>query len=298
MKLASLHIYPVKSCRAIDLDISAFNPLGLLYDRRWVVVEKIDAGVDGAEYRFISQRSHPRLAQLIAKPSSYNEQDGLSLEYQGRCFWHDINSPVKTARLSIWNDTFEAPIYFGPTAAWLSECFGGNFALASLSGTKRERFEPDVRANRFDVSFADAYPVLIATTGSLAALNRYVQSQTSDQGLYEAALPMARFRPNIVIDTDAAWAEDSWKRIKIGKAVFECVKPCSRCIMTTLDPLTGESKGDASLRSLARLRRSGDRRVKGFLFGTNAIPLLSGEIKIGDKAEVLEWQEPWEIASN
>ena len=93
-----------------------------------------------------------------------------------------------------------------------------------------------------------------------------------------------------------AWIEDSWKRIKIGDVIFDCVKPCTRCIMTTLDPDSGESRENIALDALTHLRRSGDKRLKGVLFGVNAIPLNEGRITKGDKLEVLEIQTPWEIA--
>ena len=151
------------------------------------------------------------------------------------------------------------------------------------------RRETEGRDAPFDVSFADGYPILIATTASLEALNDYVKEQG------EMALTMSRFRPNIVIDGAQPWAEDSWKQIKIGDVVIDCVKPCTRCIMTTLDPISGHSLGDMSLKALTHLRRSSDKRIKGVLFGTNAIPLGTGCIKQGDEVEILETQTPWPV---
>ena len=106
---------------------------------------------------------------------------------------------------------------------------------------------------------------------------------------------MSRFRPNIVIEGAQPWAEDSWKQIRIGDVMIDCVKPCTRCIMTTLDPMSGESLGDISLKALTHLRRSADKRLKGVLFGTNAIALGAGLMKQGDKVEILQTQTPWPV---
>ena len=278
MYVSSLHTYPVKSGRVIDLNTSPIDLLGLQYDRHWVIVEN---------GQFISQRSHPQLARLIAIAS----EDKLSLSFDGTHYDLDLKASTCMAPISVWKDEFQASIYLDPVNDWLSECLGGAFQLASLFGGTRRRRETEGRDAPFDVSFADGYPILIATTASLEALNDYVKEQG------EAALPMSRFRPNIVIDGAQPWAEDSWKQIKIGNVIIDCVKPCTRCIMTTLDPMNGESLGDMSLKALTSLRRSADKRIKGVLFGTNAIPLGVGHIKQGDKVEILETRTPWPVHS-
>ena len=284
MKIASLHSYPVKSGRVIDLESSSIDLLGLDYDRRWVIVQ---AGEDAelSARRFISQRSHPQLARLIAIPS----EDKLFLSFEGAQYDLDLGAPTRMGSISVWKDEFQASIYQDLVNDWLSKHLGGEFELASMDQAIRRR-ETEERAAPFDVSFADGYPILIATTASLQALNDYVREQG------EAALPMSRFRPNIVIEGAQPWAEDSWKLIKIGDVIIDCVKPCTRCIMTTLDPMNGESLGDISLKALTHLRRSADKRLKGVLFGTNAIPLGAGLLKQGDKVEILETQTPWKIA--
>ena len=275
MQISSLHTYPVKSGRVIDMSASPIDLLGLEYDRRWVIIEK---------GRFISQRNHPQLARLIAIPS----KDKLSLSFEGAQYGLDLDAPKRMAEISVWKDDFQASIYQDPVNDWLSKHLGGEFELASMDQAIRRR-ETDERAAPFNVSFADGYPILIATTASLQALNAYVREQG------DAAPPMSRFRPNIVIDGAQPWAEDSWKQIKIGNVIIDCVKPCTRCIMTTLDPMSGESLGDISLKALTHLRRSADKRLKGVLFGTNAIPLGAGLLKQGDKVEILETQMPWAV---
>jgi uncharacterized protein YcbX len=99
---------------------------------------------------------------------------------------------------------------------------------------------------------------------------------------------MTRFRPNIVVDCDQPWTEDTWKLLRIGAVELELVKPSDRCIVTTTDQATGARMGKEPLASLARLRRSADPRINGVLFGWNAVPRVLGEITVGARVEILQ----------
>ncbi|MEQ1867039.1 MAG: MOSC domain-containing protein, partial [Micropepsaceae bacterium] len=96
-----------------------------------------------------------------------------------------------------------------------------------------------------------------------------------------------RFRPNVVIDCDEAWQEDTWKTLRLGAIEVDLVKPCDRCVVTTKDQMSGETMGEEPIASLMRLRMSGDPRVKGVLFGWNAAPRVTGEVAVGDRVEIL-----------
>jgi len=126
MFVSSLHTYPVKSGRVIDLTTSDVDLLGLSYDRRWVIIE------DG---RFISQRSHPQLARLCVTPTD----DTLTLSYCDANYSLDLKAPIKMKPISVWADNFPAAIYDDPVNDWLSEHLGGSFELASMSGQTRRR---------------------------------------------------------------------------------------------------------------------------------------------------------------
>jgi uncharacterized protein YcbX len=132
------------------------------------------------------------------------------------------------------------------------------------------------------VSFADAFPVLVTNTGSLTALNQDIEGHGG------AAVPMARFRPNVVIECDEPWAEDEWMQLRVGEVVFDLVKPSDRCIVTTTDQRTGARMGKEPLASLARIHRSTDPRINGVIFGENAVPRELGVISVGDDVEILE----------
>ena len=132
------------------------------------------------------------------------------------------------------------------------------------------------------MTFSDGYQILVTTTGSLKALNADLSAHA------EGGVGMERFRPNIVIDTDEAWAEDRWAAIEIAGIRFDLVKPCARCIMTTQDQLTGSREVANPMPAMGRIRMSGDRRVPGPLFGWNVTPRGTGRVTIGDQVKVIE----------
>jgi hypothetical protein len=127
-----------------------------------------------------------------------------------------------------------------------------------------------------EVSFADGYPLLLISEASLADLNTRLPR----------AVEMRRFRPNLVVDGEMPYAEDGWRRLRVGKVEFEGVKNCSRCIFTTIDPDSGEKHPDREpLRTLSTYRR---RPQGGVFFGQNLIPRSRGVIRVGDPVTVIE----------
>jgi uncharacterized protein YcbX len=143
-----------------------------------------------------------------------------------------------------------------------------------------ERLSSEKYSEPRPVSFADGYPILITNTASLKALNKHIVAAGAD------SVPMKRFRPNIVIDGDEAWSEDNWKQITIGDVKLDLVKPCTRCVVTTLDPVTGVKQGKEPLRTLRARRLSKDPEIDGVLFGWNAVPRTLGRIGVGDKVSI------------
>ncbi len=270
MRIASLHIYPIKGTRAVDVDRAQLEAQGLEGDRRWVVVD--------ATAKFITQRSHPRLATISAIPT----RTGLRLSAPGAGeILVERPSPTERAEVTVWQHQVSAALADAAAGAWLSRMLGEPLRLAYMDAAA-ERLQRNIWVEALPVSFADAYPVLIATTGSLAAVNAEIERARG------TAVPMRRFRPNIVVDCDDAWAEDFWRVLRVGDAEFELVKPCDRCVVTTKDQSSSEAMGKEPLASLARLRRSADPRLNGVLFGWNAAPRTLGRVAIGDAVEILE----------
>lgn len=122
-------------------------------------------------------------------------------------------------------------------------------------------------------AFADGFPLLLASEASLEELNRRL----------EEPIAMSRFRPNLVVRGGEPFAEDGWKTIRIGGVELELVKPCDRCVITTVDQETGAARGPEPLRTLATFRRS----TRGVSFGHNAVALSRGTLAVGDRVDVV-----------
>jgi uncharacterized protein len=275
--LASLHIYPLKSGRAIDLGQAPVEPWGLAGDRRWLLVDP-----DGT---FISQRAEPSMARLIirAGSASFSPPGSIEVAADGAA-----GPPLTVAApaedggaemlwVTIWRAKVQAAAA-GPAAdAWFSAFLGRPVRLVYLDDPTRRQVDPEFGAPDDRVSFADGYPLLLTTVGSLESLGGWL-AEAGDE-----PVPMNRFRPNAVIAGTPAWAEDGWHRVRIGAVPFRVAKPCGRCQVTTTDQFTGE-RGRQPLRLLGQRRKFGQQLV----FGQNLIPDAPGTLQVGDPFEVLE----------
>jgi len=257
--------------RAVNVVRADVEARGLKGDRRWMVVN--------AEGRFLTQRSHPKLATLTALPTAV----GLSLSADG---FGNIEVPAPDGILRrdvvVWDAPVNAAAGNKQVSGFLSEIMGEEAHLVYMDD-KAQRLKTSIWTDApVPVSFADAFPVLVTTTASLTALNKDIEAHGGE------AVPMARFRPNIVVECDQPWAEDDWDQLRIGDVVLDLVKPSDRCIVTTTDQQTGDRMGKEPLAALARVHRSTDPRINGVIFGENATPRVLGEICAGDSVEILE----------
>jgi len=263
----SIHIYPMKAARAVDLAESLVEPWGLAGDRRWLLVDE-----DG---RFVSQREEPSLARVVVTrgPETINVS---ATGVPGR----QITIPADGAQLlkvTVWRSTVLAAAAEPEGDAWFSAYLGRPVRLVYLDDPTRRPVDPEYGRDGDVVSFADGYPLLLTSTASLAELGRWLTEDGAQP------VPMTRFRPNAVVTGAPPWAEDRWRRIRIGAVEFRVVKPCGRCVVTTTDQITGEV-GSQPLKMLGRRRRFG----KQLVFGQNMIPDGPGLIRAGDLVEVLE----------
>ncbi len=247
-RLAALAIYPVKGCRRIELAAARLGPAGLDGDREWMVTRP-----DG---RFISQRTHPALARLVPRVAG----EALEIAAAGRA---PLRVPLaaagETREVDVWDDRMLAQDAGDAAAAWLSEALGEPLRLVrSSAATRRFADRAWVGERDVPVSFADGYPILVCATGSLAALNARLP----------APVPMERFRPNVVLDGLAAFAEDGIRAVRIGAVVLRLVKPCTRCTVPSIDQDTGERSTDPAP-ALKAFRY--DPVLRGVTFGINAV---------------------------
>lgn len=268
LRIKELNIYPLKSARRIALQEAELLATGLKGDRVAMFVDPSG--------KFITQRQMPEFAQLNVR------QEGnafhLSLD-DGRAL---TATPTDTEmRVRVWDDMMSASLASEAVNEELSAWFGRELSLCFVD-QNTERFADRKWATaNVPVTFADGFPLLVATTASLDALNADMQAHGEDN------VPMERFRPNIVIENDTPWEDDFWQIIEIGGVEFDLVKPCTRCIMTTQDQQSGSRQVPTPMPAMARLRMSGDYRVSGVLFGWNAVPLGTGMLRVGDEVKVL-----------
>lgn len=279
MKVHSLHIYPMKSARVIDRDSAHVGAWGLDGDRRYMVTDP--AG------RFITQRELQALAQVTAVEgdgllhlSKAGEDETLSIAF----------NPERRIDVEVWGSHVTAALADERINARLGDWLGQPVRLVHADAVTKRQCSPDWAGEGVETGFADGYPVLITTTGSLRLLNEATMEAGAE------TFGMDRFRPNIVIDHDEPFADDFWSAVTVAGIRFDLVKPCARCIMTTQDQLTGERGGPDPMPAMRRLRMSTDRRVPGVLFGWNAVPRGTGPVRIGDPVSVLaERPEGWPI---
>ncbi|SHH10189.1 hypothetical protein SAMN05443575_3324 [Jatrophihabitans endophyticus] len=270
MRLASLHRYPVKSCRGEDLDSAVVEPWGLAGDRRWMVVDD-----DGAQ---LTARELPGLLLAVPRLAA----DGaLTLTHPDL---PDLAVAVPRGPELVEVSVFRTPVAATPADpaahAWLTTLLGRSARLVHLDDPTRRSTNPRFTRPDDRVTFADGYPLLLASTSSLAALNGWIaEGRRADEG----PLPMTRFRPNLVVEGAEPWAEDGWRSVRIGEAVFRAVKGCDRCVMTTTDPWTA-ARGKEPIATLARYRRWDGATW----FAMNLVPDTPGaQIAVGDDVEIL-----------
>ncbi|MGK5630093.1 MOSC domain-containing protein [Streptomyces sp. URMC 123] len=274
--LHSLHVFPVKSAQGYAPRTARVEPWGLAGDRRWMLV--------GADGRFLTQRQLPRLAEVRAEPLDEGRPDavGIRLHAPGLDpLTVAVPAPGPTLAVEIWKDKVEG-VPAGPAAdAWFGAHLGKPVTLVHLDDPAvRRGVDPAYGRPGDVVTFADGFPLLLTTTASLEALNSLIARGEHAQ---EGPLPMDRFRPNAVVDGVEPWAEDGWRRLRVGEVVFRVAKPCGRCVVTTTDQRTAE-RGREPLWTLARHRRRGGQLV----FGQNIIPEGGGTLRVGDPVEVIE----------
>lgn len=261
IRVSALNAYPIKSCRGVALDAAEVGLTGFVQDRQWLLVD--EAG------RFMTQRDWPMLARIEVAIDSR----GLEVVADGmpRLAVHDPGARAEQLEVVIWRDECVAVTAGAVAAAWFTDFLGTPCRLVKMPPSTIRQVNQKYAEPGDRVGFADGYPFLMISQGSLDELNRRL----------ETPIPMNRFRPNIVVEGCEPHAEDGWSRMTAGNVRFRVVKPCSRCVVTTTDQATGE-RGPEPLRTLATYRRVGSK----VLFGQNLIHDDTGIIRVGDTCTV------------
>lgn len=273
MRVTSLSVYPVKSTGPVAVRETVAHPWGLHDDRRWMVV-------DGAGTT-VTARTHRRLLHVTAEP----RPDG-ALELTAPGAEPLLVTPQRgSATLPVTMSRIDRAVSAGDDAdRWLSRHLGEPVRLVWLDDPSRRTVgEVHGGAPGDPVSFADTGPIHLTTTASLARLNEWLRESAQERGeLLPEPLPMGRFRPNVVVDgSPAPFAEDEWKRVRVGDVEMRFAEHCDRCVLPTIDPVTLAGSKEPT-RTLA-LRRQWDHEV---FFGIRLIPLTTGVVRVGDEVDV------------
>lgn len=266
--LAELHHYPIKSIAGNALQSAQVEPRGLRGDRRWMVVD--------ANGKFLTGREHGVLTGVRADlAADAHDGDTLHLHAPGRDpITVRANHEAPRLPVTVWRSTVHALPADPASDAWITAHLGQPARLVFMDAAAHRSVNPDFGTDGDEVSFADGYPLLIVSQAALDTLNAKLATPVSLQN----------FRPNLVVTGVDAHAEDGWRRIRIGSIDFDLVKPCTRCVFTTVDPNTGERHpGNEPLRTLIGYRRG----PNGVTFGMNVIPRGTGTLRVGDAVTVI-----------
>ncbi len=261
LALTEIWVYPIKSLGGIQLQRAKIFGKGLELDRRWMLVDENNT--------FLTQRVLPLMA--LFKLSRH--ADLLHIDFRGETISFNINAKPEGPELKtrIWDDEVEVIETNAHLSSWFAGKLNMKCRLVAFPENNVRAVDPRYKVNDEHVSLADAYPFLIIGQSSLDDLNARLP----------APVPMNRFRPNFVFTGGQPFEEDSWREFTIGQNRFVGVKPCARCVLTTVDQDTAE-KGIEPLYTLSTYRKK-EQKV---LFGQNLVALDLGEVAVGDKITI------------
>ncbi|MGQ0543485.1 MAG: MOSC domain-containing protein [Blastocatellia bacterium] len=290
MHVTEINIYPIKSLKGIALSESVVEKRGLRFDRRWMLTD-----LDGM---FFTQREVPKMATITVQVESV----ALRVESETAGVLTIPFEPDQGSfqNVTVWQSEVAGEVYVGEASEWFSDVLERRCQLVLMPERSHRSVSKLFDSGGDIVSFADGYPLLLIGEGSLEDLNRRLEEQNEDADM-GVRVPMNRFRPNVVVQGTEPFEEDRWAKIRIGEAVFRVVKPCARCVTTTVDQARGEFDGKEPLKTLASFRMAKDVFPNTFeslelnptavLFGENLIPENPGaELRIGDQVEVIEYR--------
>lgn len=270
-KVGALFIYPLKSAAPVQIEHIAFDELGAVYDRRWVLVDP--------EGKAITQRDTPRLA--LIRPTLVGDPSTLLLRAPGQSELMVGSSYAEEIVVNVWNDRMSAFDAGEEAAEWCSiaadvpcrlVCFSPH-AKRPLAG----KYAGFVDCQGRHVAFTDGAPALLLGDGSLEELNRRLSTVNA------SPIGVERFRPNIFITGLPPHAEDAWLDVRIGEMRFGVGSLCPRCVIPTIDQNSGRRAGHEPLRTLATYRK----RDGEVMFGVNATHSTIGSIAVGDMVEAI-----------
>jgi len=264
--LSELAIYPIKSTSQVSLQTARISPFGLEMDRRWMLIDE--------QGYMLTQRKYPRMCLIQGALDSEN----LNISAPGMTpltlpISVPENTPASLLKATVWQDTCQAYDCGSQAAKWFSRFLQTPARLVYFPDNEKRQVDLDYAQPGDITAFSDGFPYLLIGQGSLDDLNSRLQTPVE----------MQRFRPNLVITGIDAFAEDNWKKIRIGDITFRLVKPCSRCSIPSINPHTAEQSAEV-VKTLAGYRMRNNK----IFFGQNVIAEGSGELSLGMQVEILD----------
>lgn len=271
--ISALWVYPIKSCKGIELKTAAVTQDGLAWDRHWMLVNQ--------EGKFLTQRQFPRMALIETKLG----EDSLQVSVPGIAGLHvPYRNGGASVAATVWRDQCAAIDAGESAAGWFSDVLGTHCRLVAFDERARRISDPDFAGDSgASTRFSDGFALLVIGDASLTALNERLIEKGA------GAVEMARFRPNMTLRGIKAFDEDYVRDLRGEDGLtLRLVKPCARCLITTVDPATGVLDGTGE--PLATLNEFRMNRDFGTTFGQNAIVLggVGSRLSIGDELQI-EW---------
>jgi uncharacterized protein len=268
LQLSEIYVYPIKSLGGVRLTHAEITDRGLQYDRRWMLIDENN--------RFISQREYPELA--VFKVDLYTDYMIITDSKRNLSLMNKLNRDfselLEKITVTIWDDEVEAYEVSEICNQFFSEGLQKPVRLVYMKDENIRKTDAQYSLKGDEItSFSDGYPILIIGQSSMDDLNNRMAEPLS----------ILRFRPNFVFTGGEAFEEDEWHEFTVGNVRFFGVKPCARCVMTTVDPTTGEKKGKEPLLTLNKYRKAGNK----ILFGQNVLISQLGKVSVGDNIEVI-----------
>ncbi len=261
--VSEITIYPIKSLGGISLQESIVEERGLQYDRRWVLADENNV--------FITQRQNEQMALIDVTITETGLQVTHRLKRIAPLQIPFVPQTAADEQITIWDDVVRGIRVSDEADAWFTAVLGMKCSLFYQPDDSIRLTDPKYSITKEEhTSFADGYPILVIGQASLDELNAKLEEPVS----------MKRFRPNFVFTGGEAHIEDTWKYFTIGEAKLVGVKPCARCVLTTINPETAE-KGKEPLRTLTQYRNVNNK----ILFGQNLLVVEIGKISVGDEIE-------------
>ncbi len=267
-KVSGIYFYPVKSCAGTETGGAYIEEKGLPHDRHWMVVNP--------NGKFLTQRELPKMA--LIKPRLEYDRLVISGIEEPSVLEIPIVTTGERRKVEIWGNYCEAMDDGALASEWLSQYLGVECYLVHMAND----FVREKKKSYGRFEFADSYPFLIVSEESLEDLNEKIAANGGQE------ISMDRFRPNIVVNGCAAFAEDSWAKVTIGEVDFDVVRPCIRCPIPTIDQKNSQ-RGKEPLKTLASYRKVAlGGKKSGVIFAQKAVHLNSGLIAVGDEVNVLK----------